>query len=173
MLNEVQEHGNGSIIELHIILLGRIMALRVVAKFVRVRGRPRAINQLVSKCQQAHSLGADTEGIHLSKSCCSVAPGGLQGKAPHLWRGVQCPPWHSHLPVSAPPPTHPFYHAHAPSCPYLGPQISFPDTGTSFGSSLSAISSGELSPARQNSLRPKSLGLSLGRSHSKGNYLFT
>lgn len=36
MLNEVQEHGNRSIIELHIILSGRIMAQRVVEKFVRV-----------------------------------------------------------------------------------------------------------------------------------------
>lgn len=36
MLNEVQEQGNRSIIELHIILLGRMMAQRVVEKFVRV-----------------------------------------------------------------------------------------------------------------------------------------
>lgn len=41
MLNEVQEHGNRSIIELHIILLGRIMVQCVVEKFVRV-GRPRS-----------------------------------------------------------------------------------------------------------------------------------
>lgn len=39
VLNEVQEHGNRSVIELRIILLGRIMALHGVEEVVRVRMR--------------------------------------------------------------------------------------------------------------------------------------
>ena len=79
MLNEVQEHGNRNITELHIILLGRMMAQRVMEKFVRVERLTgsRAVNRLLSKDLQGHSPGADMARVNLSKPGCSGAPGGL------------------------------------------------------------------------------------------------
>ena len=66
------------------------------------RGSARAVNPLLPKCLQGQSFGADMEGVNLSKPCCSVAPGGLYGKAPPLWHEVLCPPWQDHLPCLVP-----------------------------------------------------------------------
>ena len=75
------------------------------------RGSARAVNPLLPKCLQGQSFEADMEVVNLSKPCCSVAPGGLYGKAPPLWHGVLCPAWQNHLPrlvpmaPTLPPPT--------------------------------------------------------------------
>lgn len=90
--------------------------------------------------------GTDNKGVNLSKPCCSVAPGGLERKAPRLWRGVQC-----HIPMCAALTQH-FSRPLAPNCPCRRPWGAvcpkcppFPDTGSS-------LNSGSCAPSEEPSL---------------------
>ena len=69
MLNEVQEHGNRSIIELHIILLGRMMAQCVAETFCE--GGEAAL-MLLTHCFSNVDVLA-TYGSQIAECMCSVS----------------------------------------------------------------------------------------------------